>query len=58
MLARIDAALDEVRSNALVSGDWVRDLLLDLRGEAVLLDDMVDLACEPWQELVIDDVAD
>ena len=58
MLARIDAALDEVRNNALVDGDRVRDMLLDLRAEAQMLDDMVDLACEPWQELVIPDVAD
>ena len=37
MIQRIDAALDEIRHNDLVDGDWVRNTLLDLRGEAQML---------------------
>ena len=43
MLRRVDEALDEIRYNALVDGDWVRNLLLDLRAEAQMLDAVVEL---------------
>lgn len=43
MLARIDAALDEVRHKSLVDADWVVDMLLGLRAEAQILDALAGL---------------
>lgn len=40
-MAAIDAALDEVRHHHLVEGEWVRNLLLDLRAQAAMLDVVV-----------------
>lgn len=59
MLRRIDDALDEWRHHTLVDGDAVRDLLLDLRAEAQMLDTMVELAAEPWQDqaLILPDLS-